>query len=323
MYPLIFEPIYKEMVWGGERLKEKYNRTLPSKTIGESWDISCRTSEMGIVANGDLKGLSFEEVINSDRNGYLGDNLYTVKDFPLLVKIIDAGQNLSVQVHPDDLYAQQNENVAYGKNEVWYVLDAPDGAFLIVGLKEGVTKENFSQAIKNNTVEDCLNKLPIKAGDIILISSGLVHAITAGVMVAEIQQNSDITYRIYDYDRLGIDGRPRHLHVEQSLEVIRFDAKTNEAVPKGISVMDGENKITRYVSTPYFEIETYDIPHKKEDRTDGKKFIIFTCVKGEAVFESNENSVTVSEGQSVFIPAAMSEFTILGCCTLLKSYVPN
>lgn len=319
MYPIIFEPIYKEMVWGGEKLKQKYNRSITSKTVGESWDISCRPSEMGIVANGALKGLRFDDVINSDRKGFLGESLCDVNDFPLLVKIIDAQQNLSVQVHPGDLYAQQKENVPYGKTEMWYVLDADDDAYLIIGLKEGVTKESFAEAIKNNTVEQCLNKLSVKNGDVILIRSGLVHAITAGVMVAEIQQNSDITYRIYDYNRPGIDGKPRQLHIEQSLDVIDFDAKADEAVAKGVCVMDGDNKITHYISTPYFEIDEYDIPHKKTDKTDGQRFVIFTCVKGKAVFKTAGSAVTVSEGQSVFIPAAMGEFDILGGCTVLKS----
>ena len=218
MYPIKFENLYYDKVWGGRDL-EDFRENLPEGNIGESWDIACHENGTGIVANGKFKGMTFKELIEKYNENIFG-NAIKNNEFPLLVKLINSNENLSVQVHPNDEYARRVEN-SFGKTEAWYVVDAKEGAELIVGTN-GCTKEQFEEAIKNNSVEDCLNRIKVKKGDAFLINSGLVHAICSGLVIAEIQQNSDITYRVYDY------GRPREIHVEKSLEVIDFDLKPKD-----------------------------------------------------------------------------------------------
>ena len=219
MYPIKFENLYYDKVWGGRDLEE-FRSNLPEGNIGESWDIACHENGTGIVANGRFKGMSFKELIENYKEEIFGESVK--EEFPLLVKLINSNENLSVQVHPNDEYAARVEN-SYGKTEAWYVVDAKEGAELIVGTN-GCTKEEFEAAIKSGNVEDYLNRVKVNKGDAFLINSGLVHAICSGLVIAEIQQNSDITYRVYDY------GRPREIHVEKSLEVIDFDLKPERLV---------------------------------------------------------------------------------------------
>ena len=285
MYPILFKPIIKNLIWGSE-----------------SWDISCREKDMGVIENGSLSGMSFIDVINSDKASLLGQKFINTDVFPLLVKIIDAKKNLSIQVHPDDIYAQKIENVPYGKNESWYIRE-PGPGFLIIGLNSGVTKEMLKEALNNGTAEDCFNKLPIKKGDLIHIEAGLSHAITGGVKLLEIQQNSDTTYRVYDYNRLGDDGKPRELHVDKALDVINFDLEPRE--------------------NTYYSCEKLVVSDSLKQQTNGSGFFIFTCVKGCAEFVTNGEKTVVPVERSVFIPASLGEFVIknagCGCCELIKT----
>ena len=210
MYPIGFESIYYEKIWGGRDL-ETFRDNLPDGDIGESWDIACHQNGTGVVANGYLKGKKFDEIIAEFGHALVGSKVSTEK-FPLLVKLINSREKLSVQVHPGDEYAQRFEN-QFGKTEAWYVVDAKPGAKLIVGTKN-CNKEVFEKAIAEGKSEEYLNVVEVKKGDCFLINSGLVHAICEGLIIAEIQQNSDVTYRVYDY------GRPREIHVEKSLDVI-------------------------------------------------------------------------------------------------------
>lgn len=320
----MFEPIYKEMVWGGDELSKLFGRNIPSANVGESWDISCRPDEMGLVLNGALKGTPFIDVIKENPIKVLGTSLADNESFPLLVKIITANDNLSVQVHPNDEYAKKSENYIYGKTEMWYILHAPKDSYLIIGLKDGVTKEVFKKAIEEGKTEKYLEKVYIKKGDVINIIEGLVHAITKGVVLAEVQQNSDITYRVYDYNRMGLDGKPRQLHVEKALDVIDFDGRIKKETQKGLAVKkDNNNVLTYYISNEYFTIIEYDIHTMIEDCSDNEKFFIFTCVEGSCTIDSENYSLQLNYGDSVFIPAALGEFTIVGKCKLLKSFVGN
>ncbi|MDR1688417.1 MAG: class I mannose-6-phosphate isomerase [Clostridiales bacterium] len=318
-YPLVFESIYKEMVWGGEKLNNIYGRTSPYAHTGESWDISCRKDEMSIVKNGEYSGETFLSVINKNVRGFLGENFKNFSDFPLLVKLIDARDFLSVQVHPGDDYAREKENYPRGKNEMWYILSAEPESYLIVGLKGGVTKEMFQGAIENGTATDCLNKMPVTEGDIINIPAGLIHAIGKGIVLAEVQQNSDITYRVYDYNRVGLNGEKRELHIEKSLDVIDFSGKlsTAKVIPSANGGSCSAGNIRECIKNKYFSINMLDL-----QKDSGKSFIIsgnkeffsiYICVKGSAQISWGDGAMlNVKPGDSVFMPAYLDECAITG-----------
>jgi len=329
MYPLLFEPIYKEMIWGGRKLSDRYGRCLPSDHTGESWDISYREGEMSRALNGEYAGRAFASIAGAFggecRSKWLGAR-FARKAFPLLVKIIDANDNLSIQVHPDDARAPVINGEPQGKSEMWCVLDAPNGGSLIIGLKDGVSREDFISAVNINdgqAVERMLNRLPVKRGDVIYIPAGLVHAITKGVMVAEIQQNSDVTYRIYDYGRNGLDGKPRQLHKEQARDVIDFDNRLRKTVIPGISVKG--TPFTYYIANPKFCAVGYELNGAvHSENSDPEKFFIFTCVEGGCVIKAGGMELPLSESYSVFIPAALGEYSIESKhCKLIKSFVPD
>lgn len=311
MYPIKFENLYYEKIWGGRDL-EDFRDNLPNGDIGESWDIACHENGMSVVSNGEFKGKTFEELIKIYGDKIVGKSLAN-KEFPLLVKLINSKDKLSVQVHPDDEYAKKIEN-SLGKTEAWYVIDAKPDASLIVGTKN-CDREIFEKAIKENKTEDYLNKINIKKGDCFLIKSGLVHAICEGAIVAEIQQSSDITYRIYDY------GRPRELHIEKSLDVINFNLCAINEVNNKLEKFNGYEKGILCLSD-YFTIEKYVISKSVTESSDLNKFFIFTCVDGSGYIESvNKEKVEIKKGDSVLIPASLGEYSIVGHLTVLKSYV--
>lgn len=310
MYPIKFENLYYKKIWGGRDL-ESFRDNLPSGDIGESWDIACHENGMGIVANGSLKGKTFKEIIDIYGEEILGKDSKN-KEFPLLVKLINSKDKLSVQVHPNDDYAKRVEN-SLGKTEAWYVVDAKPYSSLIVGTKN-CDKEIFEKAIKDNEIEKYLNKINVKKGDCFLIKSGMVHAICEGVIIAEIQQSSDITYRIYDY------GRPREIHVEKSLDVINFSLSTINEGERDLKKFNGYEKGILCFSE-YFTIEKYIISEKVEESSDLNKFYIFTCVEGNGHIKcKNISHVSISKGDSILIPASLGEYSIEGELTLLKSY---
>jgi len=319
-YPLIFNSVYKEMVWGGVKLREIYSRGTPFSRTGESWDITCRKNEMGIVKNGEFAGMPFISVIKQDPVGIMGEKYKNFDNFPLLIKLIDANDFLSVQVHPDDGYAQKHENYPFGKNEMWYILSAEPNSFLTIGLNDGVTKEMFKKAIADNTVEDCLRKLYVSPHDIINIPAGLIHAIGKGIVLAEIQQNSDITYRVYDYNRVGLDGNKRKLHIEKSLDVIDFSGKLpNKPVELKPVSENAAACIYECVKNSYFTVDIYEIKEEYAEISDKECFSVFTCVKGIMTIEYNGGFLRVPCGDSVFIPAALGEYKLTGPCRALKS----
>jgi len=279
LYPLLFKPIIKKMVWGSE-----------------SWDITCRPfskeAEISVIENGSLAGTAFDKAIELDRIAFLGSRVAVeATDFPLLIKIIDAKDDLSVQVHPDDAFAAtKTRGLESGKSELWYVLE---GESLIAGLNKDTTAEKLrTQAM------DCLNRIPVKRGDIVNIPAGLVHAITAGVKVAEIQQNSDITFRLYDYERLGLDGKPRELHLDD-----------------GIAAVDFSNPS---YAPPQFDVKKLCVDGELFEESDPETFFIYVCVEGSCTV----NGVELATERSIFIPAALGQYTIKGKATLLKVLIP-
>ena len=284
------------MIWGSER-----------------WDITCRPNEMGIIENGYLAGETFDEYFAKSPVAVLGKRFANSKRFPLLIKIIDAKDTLSVQVHPDDVYAMSKGETDSGKSEMWYILNPPDDGHLIVGLKSGVTHEILAEAYRNGTVEDCLNRLHVKAGDIVNIPAGLVHALTPGVVVAEIQQNSDITYRLHDYNRLSSNGQPRQLHVADALCVIDFDERIPKTIvpSQGISgTKEGTNELILVISTEYFTVHKYVIIEPLIQVSNPDAFAVFTCIENEAIIETDTTTVEISKQRSVFIPATLGEYII-------------
>ena len=311
MYPIKFENLYYEKIWGGRDF-ESFRENLPHGDIGESWDIACHHNGMSIVSNGYLKGKTFEELIKEYGTELLGES-FENKEFPLLVKLINSKEKLSVQVHPSDEYAKRVEN-SLGKTEAWYVVDAKPGASLIVGTKN-CDKAIFEKAIREGKTEEYLNKIEVKKGDCFLINSGLVHAICEGVIIAEIQQSSDITYRIYDY------GRPREIHVEKSMDVINFNLKPINASGKKLVSFCGYEKGILCASE-YFTIEKYVVSSEVSENSDINKFFIFTCVDGKGTIISEDGTkMDILKGDSILIPAKLGKYTIQGELTLLKSYV--
>lgn len=303
-YPLKFYPVYKNMIWGGRNIATKFDRKIPHGNIGESWEICCREDGMSVVSNGRLKEKTLEVLISEYKESLLGTLVYNQgshHSFPLLIKIIDATDRLSVQVHPDDTYAAKHNDS--GKTELWYVLDAEPGAGLIYGLKEGLTKEAFVQALDEGDIKKTLNRIPITRGDTLYIPSGTVHAILEGALIAEIQQNSNVTYRLYDWDRLDKDGKPRELHVEDAINVIDFDRPLN-------SPNDGT----------YFSVEELEIDEKYSNSTDGSRFYIYMVIEGSGTMKYEGGEETLVPGDTVLIPATMGEYSIIGDIRVLEIY---
>ncbi len=323
MEPLKFKPILKEIIWGGSRICELLN-IENNKTIGENWTLSYRDTDMSVVDSGIYKNKTIKEVIESNKKGMLGEKFKDLTDFPLLVKIINANDNLSIQVHPDDYYAINSLGLPYGKTEMWYVIEAKENATLVAGLKEGITKSDFEKAIEEGTVMECLNFVPVKSGDIIDIPAGLVHAITRGLLIAEIQQNSDTTFRIYDYDRTDKEGNKRELHIKQSLEVIDFSGKLSTKLAQGTLVKRAEDvEITHYINNHYFSIDKYELNGELFDESLQDRFSILVFLKGTGKIEGKDYSINVNMGETVFIPAELGNYKVSGNLTYLKSSANN
>lgn len=311
MYPIKFENLYYDKIWGGRDL-ELFRDNLPEGNIGESWDIACHPHGTGKVLNGEFKGIAFDKIIEIKGEELLGTKICKDK-FPLLVKLINAKDKLSVQVHPEDSYAAKVEG-ELGKTEVWYVVEAFEGANLVVGTKD-CSKEQFVEAIETGNFHKYLNKIKVKKGEVYFVKSGLVHAIGEGVIIAEIQQNSDTTYRVYDYNR------GRELHVDKALDVIDFNLKGERS--SGIEVSRKGYKKTYYCLCEHFSLEAYDINISLKETSDKERFYIFTCVEGEGEILYSHGSESIKKGDSILIPAALGEYEIKGNLKVLKSYVPD
>ncbi len=312
MYPIKFENLYYEKIWGGRDL-ELFRDDIPEGNIGESWDVACHKNGMSIVKNGEFKGLRLDELIEKEKENLLGTKIDR-NWFPLLIKLINAKDKLSVQVHPNDEYAKRVEG-DMGKTEVWYVVEAFEGANLVVGTKGKCTKEEFKAAIEEGKLDSYLNRIPVKKGDVYLVQSGLVHAIGEGVIIAEIQQNSDTTYRVYDYNR------GREIHVQKALDVI--DLNLNGEKNEGVEIKkDGYTK--KYLCLGRdFSLELYDIQNSAEEESDVERFFIFTCVEGNGEILYKDGKEEIKTGDSILIPATLGNYTLKGNMKLLKSYVPD
>jgi mannose-6-phosphate isomerase len=311
MYPLKFENIYFDKIWGGRDL-ELFRNNLPEGDIGESWDVACHPHGTSVIANGEFKGMKLDELIKLKGSDVIGSEIST-EWFPLLVKLINAKDKLSVQVHPDDKYGKEVEN-EMGKTEVWYVVEAFEGANLVVGTKD-CTREQFKKAIETGEFDEFMNKIPVQKGDVYFVKSGLVHAIGEGVIIAEIQQNSDTTYRVYDYNR------GRELHVVKALDVVDLNLRGERS--RGLKLEQQGYSKTYYCLCEHFALELYEVQKSFKECSDSKRFFIFTAVEGEGIISSKGKKETIKKGDSILIPASLGEYEISGDLKLLKSYVPN
>jgi len=312
VYPLKFQNIYFEKIWGGRDF-ELFRDNLPKGSIGESWDVACHPHGTSIIDNGEYKGMKLDELLKLKGKELLGNKVNGEK-FPLLVKLINSKDKLSVQVHPNDEYAEKTEGES-GKTEVWYVVEAFEGANLVVGTKE-CTKEEFAEAMRNGELNKVLNKVEVKKGDVFFIESGLVHAIGEGVIIAEIQENSDTTYRVFDYNR------GRELHVDKALQVIDLNLKGEKS--KGAVIEENINyRKIHFCSCQYFVLDMLDILFQYTEKVNKNRFTILTCVEGEGEIFWQNGKEKVLIGDSILIPASLENYDLVGEMKVLVSYLPN
>jgi mannose-6-phosphate isomerase len=310
LYPLTFHPIFKERIWGGREIEKLYGKKLPAgKVIGESWEISDRPGDESVVANGKFAGKSLRWLMENHARELLGDAKPASENrFPLLIKILDAREKLSLQVHPPASKAAELKGEP--KTEMWFIADAAPGAELFVGLKRGVTRAEFEKKISDVSVADCFHRVRVRAGDTMFLPSGRVHAIGDGLVIFEIQQNSDTTYRVFDWNRVGLDGKPRELHIAQSLASIDF----NDFEPKLAGVkLAGDDKIKSrpLVRDKLFNVEHLEIKSGAVAKLKERKLQIVAAVSGQIEIQSNSEIVNLSAGQFCLIPASLERTEIL------------
>jgi mannose-6-phosphate isomerase len=310
LYPFTFQPILKERIWGGRELEHLYAKPLPpGKPIGESWEISDRPGDASVIANGPLAGKNLRWLMENHAAEILGDAKPAAEGrFPLLCKILDAREKLSLQVHPPASRAPELKGEP--KTEMWFIADAVPGAELFVGLKRGVTRTEFEKKIADGSVADCFHRLPVRAGDAMFLPSGRVHGIGAGLVIFEIQQNSDTTYRVFDWNRTGLDGKPRELHVAQSLASIDF----NDFEPKLVETKfttGGKIRRRTLVSDPLFNVEAWKLDSGAGNLLQPNKLQIVAVTAGEIEITSGSTAVKLSAGQFSLIPAVLERTEIL------------
>ena len=324
LYPLEFEPIYKSKIWGGDNLKRVYKRNLPGNKIGESWELAAHPHGTSVIANGPYKGKTLLELIKENPEPLLGKRIKSENQqtFPLLIKFIDANDRLSVQVHPDNEYAREEKN-EYGKTEMWYILEAKPGAKLIYGLKNGTTEETLARAIENSQLELYLNEIEVKKGDIFFIPAGTVHAIGEGILLAEIQQNSDTTYRLYDWDRKGEDGTGRELHIEKALAVIDFNKKINPTHSRPLVKDNGDYTRAFLAACPYFVTEKINTKTAYQLNLSGDRFYILINLAGEGDLICANKNYQLYPGKTYFLPAGLEKVQISGRVEFLLTYIPG
>lgn len=311
LYPLKFIPVFKKKIWGGENIKNISNHSNSLHNVGESWDVSAFPDSQSIVLNGPLNGFSLQRLIEEYGEKLLGRDVFLEygTEFPLLVKLIDASDKLSIQVHPNDEFAMQNHNMR-GKSEMWYVLNADADAYIIAGWKKQLLKKDCLDKLTCNDIESIVQKHPVKAGDVFFIPAGTVHAIGQGCLILEIQQSSDITYRIFDYNRLGDDGLPRELHTDLALRAFDFN---NWKISKVSYSLNSINSIVQIVDDKHFSVNLVGVDgcHVYENKRD--TFSIFSCVDGALSVKTNDgDAVSLDWGESLFIPADIRECNVFG-----------
>lgn len=315
--PIFLDSIYKDYIWGGQKLKNIFKKKVENEECtAESWEISTNKNGETKIKNGRYKGKTLTEIYNKKeiRQEIFGTKCIDLEEFPILIKFIDANSCLSVQVHPDNEYAIKNEN-SQGKTEMWYILDCEPGAQIICGVKAGVDKEELEKNIKSNNITECLNYIDVKKGDAIYIPAGTIHALLGKTLVAEVQQNSNITYRVYDWGRTDKEGKPRELHIEKALQVI--DTKN---IPQIENTTKDIEKVN-VVKSEFFTTNKINVINKFQEKVSKDSFIAFNVIEGEGTLKIAENTYELNKGDSFIIPACVEQYILQGKMELLQTYI--
>ncbi len=325
LYPMLFLPNLHSAIWGGHKLTTWKGMVIDDAPIGESWEVSALPSGMSIVANGSFAGRSLSDVVNEFPQEILGEHVAKQydKQLPLLVKFIDAEKDLSIQVHPDDAMALR-EHGKTGKTEMWYVIDAKPGTYLYAGFKEEITPNEYKRRVEDGSIIDVLARHEVKAGDVFYLPAGRVHAICGGILLAEIQQSCDITYRIFDYNRLDINGTPRELHIELAAKALNFSVEQEYRTKYALN----KNEVCQIANTPYFAVNLmeFDKPMHR-DLCELDSFIIYMCVEGNCSLHVRETGekIQLPTGYSCLIPAVIANCDIIpnvsGTCRILEAFI--
>lgn len=315
--PFRLNPYCRSILWGGSRLKSEYGKVSDAQPLAETWELSCHPNGCSVVGSGAYKGTPLPAYIRRFGAAVTGERASRFDDFPILIKLIDAGENLSVQVHPSDEYALKHE-FQYGKEEMWYILECEPGAFLYYGLNRPVTREEFSLHLEKGTVESLLNRVEVKPGDIFYITPGTLHAIGRGIVLAEIQQSSDVTYRVWDYNRKDKDGKLRPLHIEKALDVMNF-LPSPSYCPPARREEDGSVLLT---ASPYFTVHLLTVEGEASYCTGRDSFHALLCIEGSGTLESGNGYLSFFKGKTLFVPADCGPYRISGHCKLLRTTLP-
>lgn len=321
LYPLKFKPLFKERIWGGRELELSFGKKLPKdKIIGESWEISGVKGDVSVVANGFLKGNNLQELIETYMGDLVGDRVYETfgDEFPLLIKLIDAQDFLSIQVHPDDELSKQRHG-AYGKTEMWYVIDHKPGAELFLGFNQEVDKEKYMRYLAKGELDSLLTRFKVEKGSAYFIPAGAIHAIGKGILIAEIQQTSDVTYRVFDFNRVDDQGKSRELHTELAIDAINYEQRDDYDVTK----VAKSNQVVQLESCKYFETNKIAIDGSvAREFGDLDSFVIYICLEGSLEVKTDAGSETISKGESILVPAIFSDIKLEGKGEVLESYIP-
>ena len=316
--PFVFEPILKDRIWGGTKLKTYLGKTnLPSDTTGESWELSGVPGDVSLVKDGPFKGQPLNYLLDNYAEDILGTKVHEQfgKQFPLLFKFLDAREDLSIQVHPDDELAKRRHD-SFGKTEMWYVMQADEGARIIVGFKEKSSAKEYLEHLESKTLINILNEVPVKKGDVFFLETGTIHAIGAGIVIAEIQQTSDITYRIYDWDRTDAQGKSRELHVEQALDAMNYNTTDTQ---KHYTTVANQSNVM--VDCPYFTTNYLPLNGSEDILKNGSSFTVYICTEGEFKLEANGVKYNFTKGDTILIPACLKSYMLEGNATLLEIYI--
>lgn len=316
VFPFRLTAPCKDYIWGGNRLRE-YGKVSEQDRIAESWELSCHPDGESIIAEGEGRGMTLTAFLKLHPE-ILGSRTADPGHFPLLVKLIDAREDLSLQVHPDDAYARRVEG-ASGKTEMWYIVEADPGAELICGFEKEITRAEFRRSIEENTIMDKVRHIPVKKGDVCFIPAGTLHAIGKGLLIAEIQQNSNITYRVYDHGRLGKDGKPRELHIEKALDVTDLHPAKPYKMPENPFPAEGVSCAEPLILSSAFAVFRKKIRGKGEVRAFPYSFSHLLVIAGEGKLSGSEGELPLKKGTSVFVPAGRDTFLIQGECTLIET----
>ncbi|HHZ05658.1 MAG TPA: mannose-6-phosphate isomerase [Clostridiales bacterium] len=313
------EPAYKDYLWGGTTLKKKYDKNCRLNKVAESWELSAHPDGLCRIATGRFSGETFDNFINDVGIQALGKKYSDHQEFPLLIKFIDAQQPLSIQIHPDDIYAEKVEH-GQGKTEMWYVVDCEENAFIYYGLKEKTSKKEIAERVKNNSITEILNKVYVHKGDAFFVQAGTIHAIGKGILICEIQQNSNSTYRLYDYDRRDKDGNTRELQLNKALDVVNVDKADNGCYHHNVRKHNGYN--TQILAEcDYFTTIKYDVTTTADIKVTDDSFVAITIVDGFGTVEDNTMAIKFKPGDTIFATAGNRQITVSGQCLLLISHM--